>query len=114
MNCNNNELILNLANEVLAFEDEIKKFKALQVKYDEAKAELKVAMEKYGIEKWELPNGTKIAVVHDKDDEEVVEQYFDDVALALDHKDIYDMYLRSRTITKNGRKGYVKITLPKE
>lgn len=108
------DLIKSIANEVLVLESQLKDYKALTERYESMKEQLKSAMEEAGVEKWELPNGTKLALVRDKADEEVVEKYFDEVAFMLDNKDLYDQYTSERTKLKKGRKGYVKITLPKE
>lgn len=108
------DLIKSIANEVLVLENQLKEYKALTERYESMKEKLKSAMEEAGVEKCEFPNGTKLALVRDKADEEVVEKYFDEVAFMLENKDLYDKYTSERTKLKKGRKGYVKITLPKE
>ena len=108
------DLIKQIANEVLVLENQLKEYKALTERYESMKDKLKSVMEEAGIEKWEMPNGTKLAIVHGKDDEEVTEKYFDEAAFKLDNFELYNKYITDRTKVKKGRKGYVRITLPKE
>ena len=108
------DLIKSIATNVLVLEEQLKAYKELNARYEEMKEELKNAMTEAGIMKWELPDGTKLALVPDKEDETVTETYFDEVSFMLDNKDLYEKYTSERTKVKKGRKGYVKITIAKQ
>jgi hypothetical protein len=79
------------------------------------------------LKKWETPNGTKITLVEDGADEEIevpttdVEKFVEENSELVDEynnvmlkyqnkKKEYTTYTKE---IKKGRKGYVKITLPK-
>ena len=88
--------------------------------YDKAKSELKTAMETQGLKKWTTPNGTQITLVLDTPDKEVEEEYYDEDKFIAENKELHEQYHNklaeykgTKTVIKKGKKGYVKITLPK-
>lgn len=113
--------IKEIAEQVVALENELATFKAIQDKYDKAKAELKTAMENQGLKKWTTPNGTQITLVLDSPDKEVEEEYYDEDKFIAENTELHQQYhnklaeyKETRKVVKKGKKGYVKITLPKE
>ena len=106
--------IVTVANEVMHFEAQLAEMKAIKAKLDNAKADLKDLMERAGIKKWETPNGYRVTLVADTPDKLVEEEFFDSEALKAERPDVYGAYSRTRTVTKTGRNGYVRITAPKE
>ncbi|MCQ2087665.1 MAG: YqaJ viral recombinase family protein [Bacilli bacterium] len=99
-----------VANQIVALECELSKFEELAKRRDELKEQLKKAMVENGVKKWTTPNNTQITLVADGEDKEV--QKFNEKKFAEEHQDIYSEYLEAKV--QKGRKGYVKITLPKE
>ena len=113
--------IKEIAEQVVALENELATFKTIQDKYDKAKAELKTAMENQGLKKWTTPNGTQITLVLDSPDKEVEEEYYDEDKFIAENTELHQQYhnklaeyKETRKVIKKGKKGYVKITLPKE
>lgn len=105
--------ITSITQRILQFEDQLKRMKDIQQKIEQEKTNLKTAMEKAGVKSWETPNHYKITLVNDTADKQIEESYFDIDDLKLQQPDIYQKYEKTRTATKKGRKGYVKITAPK-
>ena len=115
-------------NEVLRLEEQLATFKKLEKQYNEEKENLRQLMIKNNCKNWETPNGTKITLVADgKEKIETITKY-DEEKFEEENKEIVSMYNNAcetyeeaknkysytENIIKKGRKGYVKITLPKE
>lgn len=105
--------ITSITQRILQFEDQLQAMKVIEQKIKDEKENLKTAMEKAGVKSWETPNHYKITLVNDTEDKEVEEVYFDIDDLKEQQPDVYQKYEKTRTATKKGRKGYVKITAPK-
>ena len=75
-----------------------------------ANLQLKIAMEKNNITKWETPNGVKITLVEDGKDKIVKE--FNEALFKAFNLDLWEEYCEE--VTKKGKAGYVRITLPKK
>lgn len=101
--------LTTLSNKVLALETELANYDALVKQRDALKEELRQAMLNNGVKKWTTPNNTQITVVPDGEDKEV--QKFNEKKFAEEHSDLYAEYQESKV--QKGRKGYLKITLPK-
>lgn len=104
------EAILDRLNEV---ELRLAEAKKLEVEQKELKEELRLRMEEFGIDKWEMPNGTKITRVNGTPPSETIISQFDETAFKMDDPDTYEMYCKKVVKKDKGRKGYVRITLPK-
>lgn len=102
--------LVEIADKVLSLESQLEMFKQIEKEYKEAKASLKAGMERYGIKKWETPNGTKITLIPDGEPTEKWE--FDVDAFAKDNDELYRKYCKK--VTKKGKAGYVRITAGKE
>lgn len=112
--------IKSKAELVVELENKLAEYKAMVEEYDKAKAELKTAMETQGLKKWTTPNGTQITLVLDTPDKEVEEEYYDEDKFIAENKELHEQYHNklaeykgTKTVIKKGKKGYVKITLPK-
>lgn len=92
--------LTELSNKIVVLENQLK----------ELKTQLKVAMEKNNIKKWETPNGVKITLVADGEDKIV--KKFNEQLFKENNLDLWDEY--SEDVVQKGKTGYVKITLPKE
>lgn len=102
------------AGRVLELEKALDAMTQVKKRLDEEKENLRKAMESAGVKKWETPNGYKITLVADTPEKTVEETYFDTDSLREEKPDIYAEFEKVRTVTKKGRKGYVKITAPKK
>ena len=101
--------ITDIAAQVVAFESQLDYFKSIEKKIKDSKAKLKDAMQVCGVKSWTTPNGYKITLIPDGEDE--VKKKFNESKLKETDPETYNKYLED-TIVK-GRSGYVKITAPK-
>lgn len=115
-----NELV-SLTNQVLAFEDALAEAKKIEENLKTAKEKLKEAMIKNQVTRWEMPNGTKLALVEDIPDEEKNVTYVDVDQFLEENAELHNLYVETRNKYKKtkletikGRKGYVRITLKKD
>ena len=104
------EAIMSKLSEV---EAQLAQAKKLEMDKKELQEELRQRMEEYGIDKWEMPNGTKVALVKAIPPSETVVTKFDEAAFKMDDPDTYELYCRKTVKKDKGRKGYVRITVPK-
>ena len=84
--------------------------KSIEKKIKEDKSRLKDAMQACGVKSWTTPNGYKITLVPDGEDE--VKKKFNESKLKESDPETYNKYLED-TIVK-GKSGYVRITAPKK
>ena len=101
--------VVEAANWVLALEQTLLYYKEVDAQAKLAKQKLKEAMDKHGITKWMTDSGMKIANVADGADSVVKE--FDFEKFASEHPKLAEKYQMEKV--KKGRKGYLRITLPK-
>lgn len=96
-----------IAEQAVALEHQLAQYKGLEKQYKAIKDELKTAMEEHGVKSWVMNGGTRITLV--SDGKPTTAEVFDEDAFkqALPH--LYKLY--TKTKTKRGRKGYVKITI---
>ena len=106
--------LVTICNEVVMFETQLAEMKKVKALLEDAKADLKLAMEKAGIKRWETPNGYKVTLVPDTPSKLVEEEYIDTEAMRENDPDIFAKYCKVKTVTKGGRSGYVRISAPKE
>lgn len=105
--------ITTAAGRVLELEKALDAMTQVKKRLDKEKENLRRAMESAGVKKWETPNGYKITLVADTPGKTVEETYLDTDSLREEKPDVYAEFEKVRTVTKKGRKGYVKITAPK-
>lgn len=106
-----------LVNLIESAEAELAKMKATEKKIKDWKNDLYQLMQLHEVKSWEMPNGTKLTMVPGTEDHEETKTEVDLEAFqALDPEayGIYKSYEVEKTKTVKGRKGYVRITIPKE
>lgn len=101
--------ITDITARIIAFESQIDYLKSIEKKIKDDKTRLKDAMQACGVKSWTTPNGYKITLVPDGEDE--VKKKFNESKLKESDPETYNKYLED-TIVK-GKTGYVKITAPK-
>ena len=111
--------ITDIARRILAFEDQIKYMRDIENKIASEKERLKNAMDAANVPSWKTPSGYTITRVKDGEDRTDIIEELDLEALARDLPELFKPisaggYLQTKTITKKGRAGYVKITPPKK
>ena len=102
--------LTELSNKVVTLENQLTEMKKVELQVKELKTQLKAAMEKNNIKKWETPNGVKITLVADGEDKII--KKFNEQLFKENNLDLWDKY--SEDVVQKGKTGYVKITLPKE
>lgn len=102
--------LTELSNKVLELEKQLAMYDSLVKQRDDFKERLRQAMIKNDVKKWTTPNNTQITLVLDTEDKEV--QKFNESKFTEENADLYEKYLETKI--QKGRKGSVKITLPKE
>lgn len=99
--------LVELSNQVVEIEDKLAELKEFEKQAKELKAQLKKAMEDNNIKSWETPNGTKITLIPDAEDKEVMK--FNEEKFKEENEETYNKYLESKI--QKGKSGYVKVTL---
>ena len=102
--------LTELSNNILELEKQLAAYDELKKQYDTQKENLRQAMIKNEIKKWTTPNNVQITLIADIEDKEVLK--FNEEKFKEENEDIYNKYLETKI--QKGRKGSVKITLPKE
>lgn len=102
--------ITKKANAILKLEEQVVEAKKIIASYEEEKEKLRLEMEEKGIKKWETPNGVKFTLINGTEDTEV--EAFDEKTFKEEQEEVYKKYLVKKI--KKGRKGSLRITLPKE
>ena len=110
---NKNEIV-ELSNQVLAFENQLKAYKELENQYKELKEKLFAAMYENNVKKWTTNSGVQITMVEPIESTTTIVSEFDVKTFEKENKELYNKYLVEKEETKSGKKGYVRITLPKE
>lgn len=109
-----NELTLNeKLKELQIIENKMKEFKLLAQQEKELKESLYNSMLENDIKKWETPSGVKIALIEEKASSIIKEKVFNENKFLLENEELYEKYLTEQERKISGRKGYIKITLPK-
>lgn len=110
-----------LVKKVVDLEKALEESKKIDTQLKEVKEKLKNAMQKNELYKWETPNGTKITLIPDKEDIEeeisvINEEKFEqeNSELVKEYKETRLKYKEFKTVVTKGKKGYLRITLPKE
>lgn len=105
--------IKDLANNVLELEETLRRMKHIEDDIKRAKEMLKERMQAKGVKKFETDTGIKITLIEDKEPEIAEYSEFDTDRFANEHPKLYKQYTKKGFRFTNGKKGYVKITLPK-
>lgn len=106
--------LAEISNRIIAFEQQLAMMKETEKKIKAEKERLKKAMEVSGIPHIETSNGYKLTLIPDSP--ETVEKItkFNEEKFKAEHPDLYSEYTETKNELKSGRKGYIKITAPKE
>ena len=99
---------------VAKLENDLAVYKQIKKEYDDMKQKMLEQMEKYGVDKLTLNNGTQIKYVAGIEAQIIETKKFMEHRFAEEHPRLYKNYLQDWHEEKSGRKAYVKITLPKE
>lgn len=106
--------IPDIAQRIVAFEQQLSLMKEVEKKVKIEKERLKDAMEHAGVKKWETPNGYKITLIPDAEDKVVEETIFNAERFMEEQPELCEKYMETKNVIKKGKKGYVRITAPKE
>lgn len=106
--------VTEIASRIVAFEQQLARMKELEKKVKSEKDRLKDAMERAGVKKWETPNGYKITLIPDSEDTVEQQESFNAEKFMAEHPEIVEQYMETKNVIKKGKKGYVRITSPKE
>ena len=106
--------VIELSNKVVELESKLLAFKELEKQYNNFKNELFNAMEEYGIKSWVTNNGTRITRIATTEDKVEKIQEFNVDKFKEENEELFNKYVEDKEITKKGKKGFVKITLPQE
>lgn len=105
--------VIELSNKVVAFENQLAAYKELEKQYKEVKQKLYDAMEFHKVKTWETNNGVRITRVSGSEDTTETVKEFNVSRFKKDFAELYDNYLEEKTVTKKGRAGSLRITMPK-
>lgn len=106
--------LMEIANKVLALENQLKAYDDLQKEYKKVKNDLFEAMKAHNVKHWETINGTKITLMDGKEDTQKTETVFDVDEFKGHYQNLYNMYCKEVVKTIKGKSGYVLITPPKD
>lgn len=106
--------VIELSNKVVELESKLLAFKELEKQYNNFKNDLFNAMEEYGIKTWKTNNGTRITRIATTEDKVEKIQEFNVDKFKEENEELFNKYVEEKEITKKGKKGFVKITLPQE
>jgi putative phage-type endonuclease len=107
-----NELIA-LSEQVLALENQLANYKAIEQRYNDMKQKLFEAMQNHDVKSWQMVNGTRITRVDGTEAKTELVTEFDEKRFKAEHPDEYESYSVTKEKKTRGRAGYIKITLPK-
>lgn len=112
--------IATLVKQIIDLENALAESKKLDEQLKSVKEQLKNAMQNNNLYKWETPNGLKITLVPDKEDIEEEVSVINEEKFEKENRDLVNAYKEKRleyrefkTVLTKGKKGYLRITLPK-
>lgn len=106
--------IVNYANEIQIIEDKLKLYKVLEEEKELLRTKLYESMLEADIKTWTTPNNIKITLVEEVPATVIQEEKFDEETFKKENEEEYNKYLKTVEKKKNGRKGFVKISIGKE
>lgn len=106
--------ISGLANHIAQLEERLASYKKIETQIKDEKEQLRQAMIDNNVKSWETPNHIKVTLVADIPEKTETKEVFNEDKLKEEQPEIYINYVETKEVTKRGRKGFVKITLPKE
>ena len=105
--------IIELSSKVLQLENDLKDYELKKKQYEEMKNQLFETMTKYNCKTWRTNNNVLFTKVDGSEDTTEIVKEFNQAKFEEDFPDLYEKYIEEKTKTKKGRKGYLKITMPK-
>lgn len=106
--------IISLGTRVEQLEKRMIEYKKLEENYKQAKEELRQKMLAKDIKTWTLTNGTKLTAMADVEPKEKKVKAFAVAKLKDEMPEVYEKYTFIHTEMTSGRKGSLRVTLPKE
>jgi predicted phage-related endonuclease len=106
--------ITSITKRVVQLEERLKAYKDIETQIKSEKEKLRLAMLEHKVKSWETPNHIKVTLVADTPAKTTVKQVFNEDKFKEENTDLYNSYVEDKEVKSNGRKGYVKITIPKE
>lgn len=106
--------ITQIITKLTVLEDDLKKYNAIKKQYDDMKTKLYEAMVEHDVDKLIAPNGTQFSLVRETHGESIPVVKFDENRFKREHPELWDEYQWFTHDYKAGRRGYVRITVPKE
>lgn len=106
--------IISLGTRVEQLEKRMIEYKKLEENYKQAKEELRQKMLAKDIKTWTLTNGTKLTAIADVEPKEKKVKAFAVAKLKDEMPEVYEKYVFEHTEWTSGRKGSLRVTLPKE
>jgi hypothetical protein len=106
--------IISLGSRVEQLEKRMIEYKKLEENYKQAKEELRQKMLAKDIKTWTLTNGTKLTAIADVEPKEKKTKAFAVAKLKDEMPEVYEKYVFEHTEMTSGRKGSLRVTLPKE
>lgn len=106
--------IISLGSRVEQLEKRMIEYKKLEENYKQAKEELRQKMLAKDIKTWTLTNGTKLTAMADVEPKEKKVKAFAVAKLKDEMPEVYEKYTFIHTEVTSGRKGSLRVTLPKE
>lgn len=106
--------IISLGSRVEQLEKRMIEYKKLEENYKQAKEELRQKMLAKDIKTWTLTNGTKLTAIADVEPKEKKVKAFAVTRLKDEMPEVYEKYTFIDTEVTSGRKGSLRVTLPKE
>lgn len=107
-------LIPDITSRIIAFEQQLSHMKEMEKKIKAEKERLKDAMQAGGIKSWQSDNGYKIMLVEDTPETVKQETSFNLEKFKEENPELADKYTETSNVIVPAKKGYVKITAPKE
>jgi hypothetical protein len=102
------------SSKVVALEKRLQEFKEMEKEYERQKESLLKAMQEANVKTWRTNGGYLITVIDAIPSTTKTVTTIDENALKEKHPRIYKQFLVENTVTKAGKKAYLKITAPKE
>ncbi len=106
--------IVALSNRVVQLEIRMAEYKEFEKQYKEMKDALYKAMLEANVKTWNMPNGTKITRVDGTPASVKIVEEFDVSKFKEEQAELYRAYTKEVAKETAERKGYARITLPKE
>ena len=103
-----------IAQKMFLLEQRLKEYNQIEEEYKKQKESLLAAMNANNVKSFKTESGILITAVPKTDDTVETKTVFDEKRFSEEHPRVYKKYSEVKESVKSGRKGYLKITYPKE